>query len=76
MRNLASGFLAIAALLAATAHGQTATGQIAITVFDPSGAVVPNANVTLTGSETGELVRTLTTHTSGSANAPLLRPGA
>src|SRR5688572_4391747 len=76
MSNLASRFLAITALLAATAHGQTSTGQIAIAVFDASGAVVPNATITLTGSETGELVRTLTTDTSGSANAPLLRPGA
>ncbi|MCC7173505.1 MAG: carboxypeptidase regulatory-like domain-containing protein, partial [Planctomycetes bacterium] len=47
-----------------------------MTVLDPTGAVVPNAGVLITGAETGELARTLTTDETGAATAPLLRPGA
>ncbi|MEZ5400313.1 MAG: carboxypeptidase regulatory-like domain-containing protein [Bryobacteraceae bacterium] len=61
---------------ASASYAQTSTGQITVTVLDASGAVVPGASVTLTGSETGELVRTLATDELGSATAPLLRPGA
>ncbi|MEZ5355984.1 MAG: TonB-dependent receptor [Bryobacteraceae bacterium] len=68
--------LSAAILFAAALSAQTSTGQIAVTVLDPSGAVIPNAAITLTGSDTGELVRTLSTDESGSATAPLLRPGA
>ncbi|MBK5295427.1 MAG: TonB-dependent receptor, partial [Acidobacteriia bacterium] len=61
---------------AAIAPAQTSTGQISVTVFDPSGAVVPGAAIQLTGSDTGELVRTLVANESGTATAALLRPGA
>lgn len=47
-----------------------------MTVLDPTGAVVPNAAVLITGAETGELARTLTSDETGAATAPLLRPGA
>src|ERR1700757_4924741 len=53
---------------------QTSTGEIDITVQDPSGAVIPKASITITGSSTGNLVRTLTTNESGLAGAPLLQP--
>jgi hypothetical protein len=53
---------------------QTSTGEIDVVVEDPSGAVVPGARVTIAGSVTGNLVRTLTTSTSGMAEAPLLPP--
>lgn len=38
-------------LLAVTAWGQVTTGTIAGTVKDTSGAVVPNATVTITDTE-------------------------
>ncbi|MEZ5355699.1 MAG: carboxypeptidase regulatory-like domain-containing protein [Bryobacteraceae bacterium] len=71
-------FRALVGLVATSllTFAQTSTGQIAVTVLDPTGAVVPGATVTLTGSDTGELVRTLTTDELGTATAPLLRPGA
>ena len=75
MGYLVSRLVISAVLCAAFCYAQTSTGQIAITVFDPTGAVIPNAAVTLTGSETGEVVRTLETDGAGSAIAPLLRPG-
>ncbi|MCL5743695.1 MAG: carboxypeptidase regulatory-like domain-containing protein [Acidobacteria bacterium] len=54
---------------------QTSTGEIDITVLDPTGAVIPNTKITVTGSETGNLVRTVTTNQVGLAAAPLLPPG-
>jgi hypothetical protein len=67
--------LSIIALAGLTASAQTSTGQITVTVLDPSGAVVPATEVRLYGADTGELVRTLQTDQSGSATAALLRPG-
>jgi hypothetical protein len=45
-------------------------------VMDSTGATVPGAQVVLSGTDTGELVRTLLTGETGTAVAPLLRPGA
>lgn len=56
------------------AISQTSTGQIDITVLDASGAVVPNAEITISGSETGNVSRTLRTKAEGIASAPLLKP--
>ena len=61
-------------LLACLVSGQTSTGSIGGTVFDPTGAVIPNAQVRLLGTDTGDLVRTLATDGSGNFTAPLLRP--
>src|SRR4051794_39166664 len=54
---------------------QTSTGQLSVTVLDASGAVVPNATVRLTGSETGNVLRTLQTNEFGVAPIPLVPPG-
>jgi len=64
----------ISVCAAGLAVGQTSTGQITGTVLDPSGAVVPNARVRVMGTETGDVVRDLTTDASGAFTAPLLRP--
>lgn len=61
-------------LLSLPLLAQTSTGEIDITVLDPSGAVVPNADITVTGSETGNRVRTISTNAEGLAAAPLLQP--
>ncbi len=50
------------------------TGGISGTVTDPSGAVVPNAKVSLKNNATGETQSTNTTST-GLYNFPLLKPG-
>jgi hypothetical protein len=52
----------------------SATGSIQGTVSDPSGAVVPNAKVTITNAATRQTVQ-LTTNSSGSYNVGALIPG-
>jgi hypothetical protein len=59
---------------APAAVAQTSSGTINGTVLDSSGALIPGAQVRLLGSQTGDLVRELTTDTDGTFAAPLLRP--
>lgn len=61
-------------LFSAMLAAQTSTGEIDVTVQDPSGAIIPGAVVTITGSDTGNLARTLSTNGSGLAQAALLPP--
>jgi len=62
-------------LLACVAFGQETTGNIAGTVTDPQGAVVPNASVTLTNTDQNAVIRTVKTDSSGNYAAPLLPIG-
>jgi hypothetical protein len=55
-------------------HAQTSFGTITGSITDPTGALVPNATVTITNLGTNG-VRTLTTDDSGSYNVPSLSPG-
>ncbi len=55
---------------------QTSTGELSLTVLDPSGAAFPNVSLTITGSQTGNEVRSLRTNGQGLADAPLLPPGS
>ncbi|HEX7359791.1 MAG TPA: TonB-dependent receptor [Bryobacteraceae bacterium] len=77
VRNLA-GWAALTAILlfvsAPFGSAQTSTGEIDVTVVDATGAVVPDATVTVKGAQTGNVVRRLKTNNLGSATAPLLPP--
>jgi hypothetical protein len=64
----------VAALIAATLFAQAPTGIISGTITDASGAVVPNASVTITDKATGA-VRSLSTTTEGLFSAPSLSAG-
>ena len=67
--------LLLALLLAATlTFAQAPTGAISGTVFDESGAVVPNVQVTISRKDTGQ-VRTATTGADGSFSASTLPAG-
>ena len=55
--------------------GQSSTGDINVTLTDASNAAVEGANITITGVQTGALVRQLKSNTSGLAQASLLNPG-
>jgi hypothetical protein len=62
-------------LLATTvAFGQTDRGSIRGTVFDPSGAVVPGASVTVTNTATGVAAAAISTG-AGTYNVPALQSG-
>src|SRR5579859_4411388 len=66
----------VAFALTVPAFGQGgATGAIAGTVQDPSGAVIANAEVRITNQDTNVLERTVTTGPDGSFTAPLLPVG-
>lgn len=54
---------------------QVATGELSITITDASGAIVRDASVTITGTDTGAIVRTLQSNDRGIAEVPLLQPG-
>ena len=56
-------------------HAQEVTGSISGTVTDPSGAAVKGAAVTLTNTDRGQDVRTVTTGGSGSYSAASLPLG-
>src|SRR5580704_7092055 len=56
------------------AYGQAATGIITGTVTDESGAVVPNAKVTIANKATG-VARSLDTNAEGLYSAPALPAG-
>ena len=67
--------LAISVSLSTLASAQTSTGQLSITVLDPSNAVIPNATIQLSGSDTGNILRTIQTNATGTAAIPLVPPG-
>lgn len=67
--------ISLIALLSPLTIAQTSTGEISITVTDPTSAIVPGAKVSITGSNTSNLVRQLQTNGDGLAQAPLLPPG-
>ena len=58
-----------------TVHGQVLTGEIDGTVRDATGAVIPNAIVTVTNSDQHLVERTVKTDKQGQFTAPLLTIG-
>ena len=66
-------FILSVVLLGTAAYGQ-GTATIVGTVTDPTGAVVPNARITITNLDQG-FVRTTDTNTAGSYDAPELPIG-
>jgi hypothetical protein len=56
------------------AYGQTVYGSLAGTVFDPSGAVIPQASVTIRSLDTGQ-AREIKADDSGFWRMPSLPPG-
>lgn len=70
-----SALLFAAAILAIPAFAQTiTTGDVAGTIKDASGAVVPSATITLKSPDTGE-TRSMITGASGDYRFTLLKPG-
>src|ERR1017187_6789512 len=65
--------LSLLVVLSAVAFAQTG-GQITGEVRDPTGALVPNATVTVTNTATN-VARTTTTNNAGLYSFPALTPG-
>jgi hypothetical protein len=61
--------------LACACVAQEITGNIAGTVKDPQGAVVPGATVTITNTDKNAVIRTVKTGPGGNFSAPLLPIG-
>ena len=76
MRSLKMGFLAAMASLIAASLGlaQFDVGRIAGTVFDQTGAVVPNATITIKNLGKG-LEKKLTSDSAGTFSSPSIPPG-
>lgn len=74
-RTLGTLCIVFFGLSLAAAFGQNLTGQISGVVKDPSGAVIPNATVTVTNTDQNLVVRTLKTGKQGQFTVPLLAIG-
>ena len=71
---LALLLMATALFFSVSAYAQGTTGTLRGQVLDPAGAVVPNAEVTVTNQETGVAVK-VTTTSAGTYAVPTLIPG-
>src|SRR3954468_4510587 len=67
-------WFAVSSLACCLAFGQISTGTISGSVEDPSGALIPNAQVAVKQLSTGE-TRTTITNANGEFNVPFLQPG-
>jgi len=65
----------LATLMCMIALAQAPTGIITGTLTDESGAVIPNATITITNKATGVVARTATTDAQGYYSAPSLPAG-
>ena len=76
MSKLASQWILIVLALGMViaSYAQAPTGTVLGTVRDESGAVIPNATITLTNKANGS-TRTATTNSDGLYSAPALQPG-
>lgn len=74
-KTLMFALVSLLALLAGEAVAQVVTGSIGGTVKDSSGAVIPNATVTITNTDKNIVVRTVKTNSSGQYAAPLIPVG-
>ena len=70
----ATVLILLLAFVSAMAFGQAETGMVAGTAQDPTGAVIPNATVTLTNTGTGA-TRTAKTGPNGEYTITNLQPG-
>jgi hypothetical protein len=68
------GLLGCFLVVGAVLHAQDPRGTIAGQVMDPSGAVIPGVELTVTGDDTGVATSTVTNST-GSFSVPFLAPG-
>ena len=74
-QSMALWLLTVMLFMPGTLRGQSLTGEIDGVVHDPSGAVVPNATVTIQDTDQNILARTVKSGEHGEFAAPLLTIG-
>src|SRR6185437_511077 len=74
MRTILASLFLITTLCATTVFAQLDTGRITGTVFDPSGAIVPGATVTLTNTGTNA-AQSMKSTSTGTYSFSGVRPG-
>src|SRR3984893_10020100 len=75
MLRVTSALMLLATLMCMMVLAQAPTGIITGTLTDESGAVIPNATITITNKATGVVPRTATTDAQGYYSAPSLPAG-
>src|ERR1700675_2195714 len=75
MLRVTSALMLLAVLACMLALAQAPTGIITGTLTDESGAVIPNATITITNKATGVVARTSITDAQGYYSAPSLPAG-
>ena len=73
--KLAAGIAIVLALPFSALHAQTISGTVSGTVRDPSGAVVPNATITVTNTDQNSIVFTGKSNSAGQYTVPFLAVG-
>ena len=68
-------FFMLAMVCLPNLNAQDISGSIGGTILDPSGATVPNAKVSITNTDRNQIVRTITTDSTGSYSVPYIPVG-